>query len=95
MLGSSVVTWSSRKQGIITLLSTEAKYIVATSLVCQAIWLKRLLEDMGHFQDEAIEILCDNRFMRDHPTSVRPRTDHCSFRTAWEPNPHASSPKTN
>ena len=61
MLGSSAIIWSSRKQGITALFSTEAEYVAATSSACQAVWLKRLIEDMGYFQDEPVEILCDNR----------------------------------
>ncbi|KAF3658360.1 putative phytosulfokine receptor 1-like [Capsicum annuum] len=36
-LGSSVVTWSSKKQAIATLSTLEVEYIVATSASCQAI----------------------------------------------------------
>ena len=38
-IGSSAVTWSSMKQEVIVLATTEAKYVVATSLSCQAICL--------------------------------------------------------
>lgn len=82
MLGSSAVTWSSRKHSITALSSIEAKYVDATSSVCQAIWLKRLLEDMGHLQDEAIEILCDNRpgiYITKNPT-MHGRTKHVDIR---------------
>ncbi|XP_039144872.1 uncharacterized protein LOC120282179 [Dioscorea cayenensis subsp. rotundata] len=44
MLGSSAVTWSSRKHSITALSSIEAKYVDATSSVCQAIWLKSPVE---------------------------------------------------
>lgn len=44
-LGSSVITWSSKKQPIAALLTTEAEYIAATSAACQAIWLRRILAE--------------------------------------------------
>ena len=45
-LGSAVIAWSSKKQQTIALLSTEAKYRGATIATCEAIWLKRLLQDL-------------------------------------------------
>ena len=38
IIGSAAVTWSSKKQEIIALLTTEAKYTAATTSACQAIW---------------------------------------------------------
>lgn len=36
-LSTNAITWYSKKQEIITLLTAEAEYITATSLACQAI----------------------------------------------------------
>ncbi|BBN67955.1 Disease resistance protein CC-NBS-LRR class family [Prunus dulcis] len=41
--------------------SAEAKYIAAASLACQAIWLRRIFQDMGECQPEATEIFGDNK----------------------------------
>ena len=38
----------------------EAAYIAAV-MTSQAIWLKRILEDMRKAQEEAIETYCDNK----------------------------------
>ncbi|KAA0055477.1 retrovirus-related Pol polyprotein from transposon TNT 1-94 [Cucumis melo var. makuwa] len=46
MLSSGAVSWSSKKQSIVTLLTIEAEFIAATSCVCQAIWLKKILEEL-------------------------------------------------
>ncbi|XP_039137309.1 secreted RxLR effector protein 161-like [Dioscorea cayenensis subsp. rotundata] len=48
-LGSGAVAWSSKRQEVIALSSTEAEYIAATSAACQAGWMRRLLEDLGAF----------------------------------------------
>ncbi|XP_069145669.1 secreted RxLR effector protein 161-like [Solanum lycopersicum] len=40
VLGTWAVSWSSRKQKIVTLLTTEAEFVVATTCACQAVWLR-------------------------------------------------------
>lgn len=60
-LGVGVVSWSSKKQPIITLSTAEAEYITATSYATQAIWLRRILEVMHHKQNTPTKILCDNK----------------------------------
>ncbi|WOG83036.1 hypothetical protein DCAR_0102210 [Daucus carota subsp. sativus] len=59
-LGSGVITWSSKKQPMTALSSTEAEYVAATSAACQAIWLRRLLAEVNQEQVGATEIFCDN-----------------------------------
>ncbi|GKV20688.1 hypothetical protein SLEP1_g30775 [Rubroshorea leprosula] len=60
MLGSGVVSWSSKKQSIVTLSTTKVEYVAATSCACQAIWLRRVLEELELNQHEATSIYCDN-----------------------------------
>jgi len=45
--GSGVVSWNSKKQPIVALSSTEAKYIGATIVACEVVWLRKLLSDLG------------------------------------------------
>ena len=59
-LGSEAVSWSSKKQANMALSYSEAEYIVASSVACQAIWMRRILEDMNQAQMKATEI-CDNK----------------------------------
>jgi hypothetical protein len=45
-LGSSPITWGSRKQPCIALSSTEVEYLAFTSGAKEAIWLRRLLAEI-------------------------------------------------
>lgn len=60
MMGSGAISWSSKKQSIVTLSSTEAEFIAATTCACQAIWLQRILEELHFKQNHSIVIYCDN-----------------------------------
>jgi hypothetical protein len=41
------ISWASRKQSMVTLSSTEAEYIALTEATQEALWLRRLLEDLN------------------------------------------------
>ncbi|CAJ2672171.1 unnamed protein product [Trifolium pratense] len=60
MMGSAAVSWASKKQKIVTLSTTEAEFIAAATSACQAIWLRRLLEELHFYQDGPTVIHCDN-----------------------------------
>jgi hypothetical protein len=40
MLGTRTVSWSSKKQPVVTLSITEAEFIVAAYCACQGVWLR-------------------------------------------------------
>jgi hypothetical protein len=60
MLGTGAVSWSSKKQPVVTLSTTEAEFIAAASCACQGVWLRRILEKLGHVQGMCTTIYCDN-----------------------------------
>ena len=60
-LGSGAIAWSSKKQDVTALSSTEAEYIAANSAACQGIWLRRLLDDMGVKQTNPTPLFYDNK----------------------------------
>ncbi|XP_056165613.1 secreted RxLR effector protein 161-like [Syzygium oleosum] len=60
MLGSGAVSWCSKKQPIVTLSTTEAEFVAATSSACQAIWLRKILGELQFKQEDATTIYCDN-----------------------------------
>lgn len=60
-IGSGAVAWRSKKQQTVALSSTKAEYISATAAARQAIWLRRVLEDLGFCQNKPTIIYCDNK----------------------------------
>lgn len=60
-LGSGAISWSSKKQEVVALSTSEAEYIAATSAACQVVWLRRLVADFNQKPVGATEIFCDNR----------------------------------
>ena len=60
MLGSGAVAWSSKKQSIVTLSTTEAEFVAATACACQAIWFRKILEELQFKQRGPTAIYCDN-----------------------------------
>jgi hypothetical protein len=59
-LGTGMVSWSSKKQSVVALSSTEAEFVAANEAARQAIWMRKLLSEFGFEQRSATNILCDN-----------------------------------
>ncbi|WVZ89406.1 hypothetical protein U9M48_035819, partial [Paspalum notatum var. saurae] len=47
LLGTSLVSWFSRKQASVALSTTEAEYVAAASCCSQLLWMKATLSDFG------------------------------------------------
>ncbi len=47
VFGSGVISWSSKKQLIVTLSRMEAKYRGATIVACEVVWLQKLFSNLG------------------------------------------------
>jgi hypothetical protein len=60
-LGSAMVSWYSRKKSSVALSTAEAEYIALCVVVCEAMWLHKLLVDLfGHEMNSTV-IHCDNQ----------------------------------
>ena len=46
LLTLTAVSWSSKKQNIVALLSTEAEYIAQTHAAKEAIWLRSFINEV-------------------------------------------------
>ena len=60
-LGSGMFSWNSKKQEIVAQSTAEAEYVAAAAAANQAIWLRKILKDLGVQQKEATEIKCDSK----------------------------------
>jgi len=60
-IGYTIVSWSSEKQLTVSLSSTKAEYKALCATTCEAIWLRRLLQDVGEEQNEPTMMKCDNQ----------------------------------
>ncbi|XP_056174626.1 probable polygalacturonase At3g15720 [Syzygium oleosum] len=59
--GSACFSWCSKKQEIVAQSTAEAEFIAATAAVNQALWLKKLMDDLHLEQEEGIEVFVDNQ----------------------------------
>jgi hypothetical protein len=70
MLAGACVSWASKLQPTVALSSAEAEYMAASSAAQEAIYLRRLLESLGHKQESPTIIYEDNQSciaMADNP----------------------------
>jgi hypothetical protein len=61
ILGGGPISWSTKKQSIITLSTAEAEYLAMTHAAKELIWIRLLLSELfGHFKYPTL-LLCDNQ----------------------------------
>ena len=48
LVDGGAITWSSKKQELVTLSTTEAEYVAATHAAKEAIWIRRLIGEIFH-----------------------------------------------
>jgi len=58
ILSQAPVSWRSTLQSIVTLSTIEAEYMAMTEAIKEAIWLQRLLNDLGTDHD-LLKIICN------------------------------------
>ena len=77
-VGGNLVTWRSKKQNVVTHSSAEAEFKGMTLGICEALWLRLLLMDLGYLPRQPIRLYCDNKAAGDiaHNLVQHDRTKH-------------------
>ncbi|CAL1372341.1 unnamed protein product [Linum trigynum] len=60
-LGSVIFCWSSKKQSIVAQSTAEAEYIAGSEAANHAVWLRKIMADLGFEQTKPTVIWCDNQ----------------------------------
>ena len=60
-VGVGAISWNCKRQPTIALSTTEAEYMATSQSTKEAIWLRKLLADVGFSQEGATTIMCDNQ----------------------------------
>jgi transposase InsO family protein len=61
IIDGGAVSWSSKKQELVTLSTAEAEYVAATHAAKECIWLRRLTGDILPPTAEPMTLHCDNQ----------------------------------
>ena len=61
LLGTSLVSWRSKKQDVVSRSSIKAKYRALADTTYELVWFRWLLADMDAPQPTATPLYCDNR----------------------------------
>lgn len=59
-LGDNLISWSSKRQGVISRSSAEAKYRGVANAVAETCWVHNLLREIGCPPTKTIIVYCDN-----------------------------------
>ncbi|XP_024011196.1 uncharacterized protein LOC112086478 [Eutrema salsugineum] len=60
-LGTSLISWKSKKQSVVSRSSTEAEYRSLALATCELIWLQQLLRDLHVTVTCPAKLFCDNK----------------------------------
>ena len=60
-MNGGAVSWNLRKQALISLSTTESKYVAVTHAAKEAIWIRMFLGDILHPLMKLMVLYCDNQ----------------------------------
>ncbi|RVW41355.1 Retrovirus-related Pol polyprotein from transposon RE1 [Vitis vinifera] len=60
-VGGNLVTWKSKKQNAVARSSAEAEFRGMALRLCEALWLRLFLQDLGYLSRQPIRLFCDNK----------------------------------
>ena len=60
-VAGNLVTWRSRKQNVVARSRVEAEYRGMAHGICELLWIRILLTEIGFKPQEAMMLYCDNQ----------------------------------
>ncbi|RVX02335.1 Retrovirus-related Pol polyprotein from transposon RE2 [Vitis vinifera] len=77
-VGGNLVTWKSKNQNVVARSSAEAEFRDMALGLCEALWLRLILQDLGYLSRQPIRLFCDNKAACDiaHNPVQHDRTKH-------------------
>lgn len=61
LLGSSPISWKSKKQSVVARSTAEAEYRAMALTTCEVTWVKQLLKELGLKELGSTILKCDNK----------------------------------
>jgi hypothetical protein len=69
-VGGNLVTWRSNKQKVVALSSAKAEFRGMAKGICELLWLRRLLTEIGIAPSSEMNLFCDNKAAIDIPHNL-------------------------
>jgi hypothetical protein len=60
-VGGNLVTWRSKKQKVVARSSAEAEFRGMAKGLCELLWLRRLLMEIGYGPNMEMNLFCENK----------------------------------
>ncbi|PKI60895.1 hypothetical protein CRG98_018720 [Punica granatum] len=65
-VGLNLISWRSKKQATVYKSYIEAKYRALAYVIAETLWLRQLIQDVGHHSLSLIIACCDNAILLEH-----------------------------
>jgi transposase InsO family protein len=77
-VGGNLVTWRSKKQNVVSLSSAEAEFRGMVKGICELLWIRKVLTELGFEPNNEMKLFCDNKAAIDisHNPVLHDRTKH-------------------
>lgn len=86
-IGSGAISWQSKRQSVVALSTCEAEFLGQIQATNEAIWLRKLLNELNLSQGKAATIICgDNQgaiALSSNP-KYHSRTNHMEIQRKWQ-----------
>jgi len=60
-VGGNLVTWRSKKQKVVAWSRAETEFRGMAKLLCELLWLRRLLMEVGYSPNMEMNLFCNNK----------------------------------